>query len=222
MQSTQAIYTQNGKNGVSPVEATSEKPVISMEKVSKSFRNVAALRNVSLSIEPGEIYGLLGPNGAGKSTVLKLLLGFLMPDSGKVRLFGSSDLARAHTRLGYLPEQPRYHTNFTGREYLALHARLRGLKAESASGATERLIEAVGLKDAAARRIKTYSKGMRQRLGLAVALMTGTGAPPELLVLDEPASGLAPEGQVAVREVILDCKRQGTTVLLCSHQLTEV
>ncbi|HEX8230152.1 MAG TPA: ATP-binding cassette domain-containing protein [Chloroflexia bacterium] len=197
-------------------------PVAQIERVSKQFRGVAALRGVSFNLEHGEIFGLLGPNGAGKSTLLKLLLGFLHGDGGSIKLFGSTNLTRTHARVGYLPEQPRYHGNFSGREYMEFQARLTGLKGRDAKAITAHALKRVGLEEAANRRIRTYSKGMRQRLGLAVAVYASGSTPPELLVLDEPASGLAPEGQVAVREVLLDCNRQGSTILLCSHQLTEV
>ncbi|HVF99804.1 MAG TPA: ATP-binding cassette domain-containing protein [Chloroflexia bacterium] len=203
-------------------ESHARPPVVQIERVSKQFRGVAALRGVSLNIERGEIFGLLGPNGAGKSTLLKLLLGFLHTDSGAVKLFGSTDLTRAHARIGYLPEQPSYHGNFSGREYVEFQARLAGLSARDARTMAARALKRVGLEEAANRRIRTYSKGMKQRLGLAVAVYACGDTPPELLVLDEPASGLAPEGQVAVREVLLDCNRLGSTILLCSHQLTEV
>ncbi|HEX8599081.1 MAG TPA: ATP-binding cassette domain-containing protein [Chloroflexia bacterium] len=203
-------------------QSTDQPPVAQIERVSKQFKGVAALRGVSFNLERGEIFGLLGPNGAGKSTLLKLLLGFLHGDTGSIKLFGSTDLTKAHARVGYLPEQPRYHGNFSGREYLEFQARLAGLRARDAKAITAHALKRVGLEEAANRRIRTYSKGMRQRLGLAVAVYASGDTPPELLVLDEPASGLAPEGQVAVREVLLDCNRQGSTILLCSHQLTEV
>ncbi|HEX8220223.1 MAG TPA: ATP-binding cassette domain-containing protein [Chloroflexia bacterium] len=203
-------------------ESNARLPIVQIERVSKQFRGVAALRGVSLSIERGEIFGLLGPNGAGKSTLLKLLLGFLHADAGAVKLFGSTDLTRAHARIGYLPEQPSYHGNFSGREYVEFQARLAGLSARDARTVTTRALKRVGLEEAANRRIRTYSKGMKQLLGLAVAVYACGDTPPELLVLDEPASGLAPEGQVAVREVLLDSNRLGSTILLCSHQLTEV
>jgi ABC-2 type transport system ATP-binding protein len=231
----QPAYTQTVENSASASvapeatpapsslrEFSSLMPIIALERVSKRFDHVTALDNVSLRIQQGETFGLLGPNGAGKSTVLKLVLGFLHPDHGTVRVFGSTDLMRAHARLGYMAEQPRYHGNFTGREYLRFQSRLTGLRGRSARNAADRALEAVGLKADADRRIKTYSKGMRQRLGLAVALTGAAGDVPELLVLDEPASGLDVEGQVAVRDIILDCKSRGSTILLCSHQLTQV
>jgi len=195
---------------------------VSLDHVTKRFGGLVALRNVSLQIQRGEVYGLLGPNGAGKSTLIKLLLGFLYPDKGTIKLFGSSNLTRAHARLGYLPEKPRYHGNFTGREYLRFHGQLSGFSAADASRIADHALETLGLKDAANRRIKTYSKGMTQRLGLAVILCGAGGEPPDLIVLDEPASGLDPEGQIAVRDFILGCKERGSAVLLCSHQLTDV
>jgi ABC-2 type transport system ATP-binding protein len=204
------------------IASDAQPPVVQIERVSKQFRGVAALRSVSLNIGRGEIFGLLGPNGAGKSTLLKLLLGFLHSDSGSIKLFGSTDLTRSHARIGYLPEQPRYHGNFSGREYVEFQARLAGLSTRDARAITSRALKRVGLEEAANRRIRTYSKGMKQRLGLAVAVYASGDSPPELLVLDEPASGLAPEGQTAVREVLLDSNRLGSTILLCSHQLTEV
>ncbi|HYP41793.1 MAG TPA: ABC transporter ATP-binding protein [Chloroflexia bacterium] len=210
--------TENGTQ----TRRTSEPTIVGIERVSKSYKNIYALRNISLIIAQGEIFGLLGPNGAGKSTLLKLLLGFLHPDDGKITLFGSTNLSRAHSRIGYLPERPAYHGNFTGREYLYLHAKLSGFDGKGARLVAGRALEAVQLGEAADRRIRTYSKGMRQRLGLAVAVMSAGGRPPDLLILDEPSGGLAPEGQVAIREIILECKQAGSTILLCSHQLTEV
>lgn len=208
----------DGTNAWPPADST----IVTVDRASKRFGSVPALRNVSLKIDRGDIFGLLGPNGAGKSTLLKLLLGFLQPDEGTIKLFGSDNLTRAHARIGYLPERATFHGNFSGREYLQFHARLLGTGAKDAHRLADRALEVSGLHDAGGRRIRTYSKGMRQRLGLAVALITPGDAPPELLILDEPASGLDPEGQVGVREAILDCKRRGSTVLLCSHQLTEV
>ncbi|MDQ3929828.1 MAG: ABC transporter ATP-binding protein [Chloroflexota bacterium] len=201
---------------------TSEPTIVGIERVSKSYKNIYALRNISLIITQGEIFGLLGPNGAGKSTLLKLLLGFLRPDDGRITVFGSTNLGRAHSRIGYLPERPAYHGNFTGREYLHLHAKLSGFDGKGARLVASRALEAMQLGEAADRRIRTYSKGMRQRLGLAVAVMSAGGRPPDFLVLDEPSGSLAPEGQVAVREIILECRQAGSTILLCSHQLTEV
>ena len=203
-----------------------ETPVVDLDRVTKRFGSLVALRNVSLQIHRGEVYGLIGPNGAGKSTLLKLLLGFLHPDKGSVKLFDSTNLTHAHARLGYLPEKPRYHGNFTGREYLRFHGRLSGFNLAYAARTADHALEAVGLQSAANKRIRTYSKGMTQRLGLAVLLCgherSGGGEPPDLLVLDEPASGLDPEGQLIARDFILGCKERGSTVLLCSHQLTEV
>ncbi len=202
--------------------ASEPAPVVSIDRITKRFGSLTALRNVSLDIERGEVYGLIGPSGAGKSTLLKLLLGFLNPDKGTIKLFGSTNLTRAHARLGYLPEKPRYHGNFTGREYLRFHTRLSGFSVADAARAADHALQTVGLQGAANKRIRTYTKGMKQRLGLAVVLCGGGGEPPDLIVLDEPASDLDPEGQLVARDFILSCKERGSTVLICSHQLTEV
>src|SRR5688500_7277188 len=153
-------YPASGNSATSTVSNT---PVVSLDRVTKRFGSLVALRNVSLQIHRGDVYGLLGPNGAGKSTLLKLLLGFLYPDKGTIKLFGSSNLTRAHARLGYLPEKPRYHGNFTGREYLRFHGQLSGFSPADASRTADQALETLGLQSAANRRIKTYSKGMTQR-----------------------------------------------------------
>ena len=219
-------YPASETSAASTPSTATDEPIVSIDRVTKRFGSLVALRNVSLQIHRGEVYGLLGPIGAGKSTLLKLLLGFLYPDKGTIKLFGSSNLTRAHARLGYLPEKPRYHGNFSGREYLRFHGQLSGFSTADAARAADHALQTLSLKDVANRRIKTYSKGMTQRLGLAVILcgagLSEAGVPPELIVLDEPASDLDPEGQIAVRDFILGCKERGSTVLLCSHQLTDV
>ncbi len=175
-----------------------------------------------MSVKQGEIYGLIGGQGAGKSTLAQLLLGFLNRDGGTVRLFGSESLRRARARVGFLPEKPHYHGNFTGRDYLRFHAELSGLKSREAHLVADRVADTVGLGQAARKLIGGYSKATRQRLGLAVALLAGGAEPPELLVLDEPATGHDAEIATLFRDVVLDCKARGSTVLLCSRELTEV
>jgi ABC-2 type transport system ATP-binding protein len=197
-------------------------PVIRTERLTKRIRGAYIVRNVSMSVKQGEVYGLIGGQGAGKSTLTQLLLGFLNPDGGTVRLFGSESLRRARARVGYLPEKPRYHGNFTGRAYLRLHAELSGLKGREAQLVSDRVADTVGLGQAARKFIGGYSKVTRQRLGLAVALLAGGAEPPELLVLDEPATGHDKEIATLFRDVVLDCKARGSTVLICSRELTEV
>jgi ABC-2 type transport system ATP-binding protein len=197
-----------------------ETPIIKTERLSKRLRGVQALRNLSITVKPGEVYGLAGAQGAGKSTLAHLLLGFLRPDGGTIRLFGSEHLDRA--RIGYLPERPRYHSNFTGRDYLRFHAELSGLKGRDAQLVAGRVADSVGLGGAERKLIRGYSKPLRQRLGLAVALLAGGPEPPELLVLDEPATGLDEEVGETFANVVLDCKSRGSTVLICSRELTQV
>jgi ABC-2 type transport system ATP-binding protein len=199
-----------------------ETPIIKTERLSKRLRGVQALRNLSITVRPGEVYGLVGAQGAGKSTLAHLILGFLRPDGGTMRLFGSENIDRARARIGYLPERPRYHSNFTGRDYLRFHAELSGLKGRDAQLVVGRVADSVGLGDAARKLVRGYSKPVRQRLGLAVALLAGGSEPPELLVLDEPATGLDDEVGATFREVVLDCKGRGSTVLICSRELTQV
>ncbi|NKB87434.1 MAG: ATP-binding cassette domain-containing protein [Acidobacteria bacterium] len=198
--------------------------VVRFEHVAKSLphgfwlRRKDVLRDVSLSIEPGEVYGFLGPNGAGKTTSLKCLLGLLKPDSGSVEILGrpGSDPA-ARERLGYLPEHPYFYPHLTGRELVDYFGRLFSLPADVRVRRRDELIERVGMSDRADQPIKQYSKGMLQRIGLAQALIND----PELVVLDEPMSGLDPVGRREVKDIILDLKAKGTTVFFSSHILAD-
>ncbi len=188
---------------------------IDIAGASKVYGHVRALENLSLQVSQGEVIGLLGHNGAGKTTTIKLILGIIAPSSGKVEVLGSSPLGRAARSLrmqwGYLPESVSFYEQLTGREVLDYFAQLKRV----GSAEREALLERVGLAEAADRRVKTYSKGMRQRLGLAQALL----GRPRLLLLDEPTVGLDP---IAVRDffsMLGDLRRQGTTVILSSHVL---
>jgi ABC-2 type transport system ATP-binding protein len=176
-----------------------------------------AVDDVSFSVARGEVLGLLGPNGAGKTSVIKMLLGLVRPDAGEVLLLGrrSSD-PRSRSAVGYLPELFRYQPWLTAAEVLDLHVRL----ARVPVGASERreCLALVGLADRADDRVGGFSKGMQQRLGLAVALV----ARPELVVLDEPTSALDPLGRVDVRDLVLSLKSRGVAVLLNSHLIGEV
>jgi ABC-2 type transport system ATP-binding protein len=172
---------------------------------------------VSLQVGRGEVVGLLGPNGAGKTTVIKMLLGLARPDAGEVMLLGrpAADPA-ARMRVGYLPELFRYQPWLTAAEVLALHVRLSGVDVDAAE--QRDCLALVGLADRAGDRVGGFSKGMQQRLGLAVALV----ARPELVVLDEPTSALDPLGRVDVRDIVLSLKSRGVAVLLNSHLIGEV
>jgi ABC-2 type transport system ATP-binding protein len=193
--------------------------------VSKRFRNVEALRNVTATMREGQTYGLLGPTGAGKSTLLKLVMGWLHPDEGSVFVAGSSDpgaILQAHEKTGYMPEQPQFHINFTGWEYLRVQARLSGLTRRNTKAAAERAVETIGAQAWIMRRIGYYTTEMLQRLALGVALVGGGDGYPALLVLDEPSNQLGRAGQSAMRDILLECKRRGSTIVMASHKVTEV
>ncbi len=195
--------------------------VIDIESISKSFGSFKAVDGVSLSVERGEFFGLLGPNGAGKSTLILMMLGLLEPDTaGSIRLFGervTPGSARAlRSRVGVVGEAPQLRDDRTAAEYLLFFARLYGLE-DAASRALARLAD-VGLAEAADKRIRTFSHGMKQRLSLARALLHD----PALLILDEPTSGLDPRGVHEVRELLQERRARGTAVFLCSHLLSEV
>src|SRR5947209_7064619 len=181
-------------------------------------RRTIALNNPTLAIEHGTSFGLLGENGAGKSTLVRLLMGFIFPTSGRVRVLEEEQIARAHARIGYAHERPIFETRFSGRKYLAYLGKLAGLWGIENSMRVEEVLEQVNLQEEATRAIGTYSKGMLQRLAIAQALMTN----PELLILDEPTSGLDPRSQWEIRQIIAALRKQGKTVLLCSHYLAEV
>lgn len=188
---------------------------VEVSHVSKRLGARDVVRDVSFAFERGRVIALIGHNGAGKTTLIKMMLGLMRPTSGFVRIFGQDPTdARARARMGFLPENVSFSPALTGRELLAFYARLKG---ESPS-VCDALLDRVGLGEAASRPIFGYSKGMRQRLGLAQALL---GAP-RLLLLDEPTTGLDSEARRNFYEVIVDLRRRGVAVLLSSHSLTEL
>ena len=199
--------------------------VLALEAVSKRFKDIYAVRNISVTVRPGEVFGLLGPTGAGKSTLLKMVLGFVRPDEGTVSVFGAQDqagMSQSRDKIGYLPEHPHFHPNFTGWEYLRFQARLGGLTRRNARASAERAVETVAAQAWIRRRIGYYTPEMLHRLGLAVALVGAGSGYPELLVLDEPSSHLERGGQMAVRDILMECRRRGSAILLASHRVTEV
>lgn len=198
---------------------------VSITGVHKSFPGhwgrgcVYAVKGVSLSIPEGGVYGLIGPNGSGKSTVMKMLVGLLAPDAGECRVFGLPSTATANRReIGFLPENPYFYKFLTGEETVRFYGRLCGLRGAALQTRTRELLELVGLTEAKDRRLRGYSKGMLQRIGLAQALVQN----PRLLVLDEPTAGVDPIGSRTIRDIILNIKQQGVTVFLCSHLLEQV
>ncbi|MGA5300334.1 ABC transporter ATP-binding protein [Nucisporomicrobium flavum] len=192
-------------------------PAVWASGLRKRYRRRTAVDGVSLTVGRGEVVGLLGPNGAGKTSVIKILLGLVRPDAGEVLLLGRPARdPRARTQVGYLPELFRYQPWLTAAEVLNLHIRLTGAAVPAAD--RRECLGLVGLADRAGDRVGGFSKGMQQRLGLAVALVTG----PDLVVLDEPTSALDPVGRADVRDILLSLRGRGVAVLLNSHLIGEV
>jgi ABC-2 type transport system ATP-binding protein len=199
--------------------------VLELEKVSKTYakgflaRKRPVLNGLSLRIEKGEVFGLLGHNGAGKTTTMRVILGLLRPDSGRVRLFEQDGSRRsALARIGFLGEETGFYPYLNADETLQMTGELFQLARNTISTRKQRLLEAVGLQSKSKARVSTYSKGMRQRLGIAVALMND----PEFLILDEPYTGLDPVGRRQLRELLLSLKQQGKTILMSSHIVPDV
>jgi len=190
---------------------------IEIKHVSKRYGKIEAVRDVTLDLAPGEATALVGHNGAGKTTLLKLMLGLVHPTAGTIRVLGDNPAAgefAARCKLGYLPENVSFNAALTGREILSFYARLKGQPVAKALG----LLDRVGLGSASARRVATYSKGMRQRLGLAQALI----GEPQVLLLDEPTTGLDPELRLSFYEIVQALRDRGATVVLSSHALAEL
>lgn len=193
-----------------------------LTKVYRDFwgrQKVQALKALDLEIRRGEIFGLLGPNGSGKTTTMKLLLGLLFPTSGKALLFGrdASDVSK-NERIGYLPEESYLYRFLNAEETLDFYGRLFNMSPKVRRQRVSQLINLVGLDMAKKRQLKEYSKGMTRRIGLAQALIND----PELILLDEPTSGLDPIGTRNMKDLILDLRDQGKTVVMCSHLLADV
>jgi ABC-2 type transport system ATP-binding protein len=185
----------------------------------KLHRRVEAVKGISFEVFENEIFGFLGPNGAGKTTTIKMLLGLIFPTKGSAKLFGLPVTApEARQKLGFLPENPYLYQYLTGNELMDFCGRLVGLSASDRRKRTRELIERVGLGHAADRPVRKYSKGMMQRLGLAQALL----GDPELLILDEPMTGLDPIGRKEVRDLMLEEKKKGRTLIFSSHILSDV
>jgi ABC-2 type transport system ATP-binding protein len=193
--------------------------MITLRNVTKTYGTLNAVNDVSFSVEKGEFFGLLGPNGAGKTTIVRMLLGFCRPSWGDVSINGiaATDTA-ARRRVGYLAEQHRIPPYMNAGEYLRRNAELSGLTGESIHREIGAVIEKVGMHGKEKQRAGTYSKGMTQRIGLAAAMI----GRPDLLILDEPVSGLDPLGIRDVRMILEEMRNRGTTIFLNSHLLSEV
>jgi ABC-2 type transport system ATP-binding protein len=200
-------------------------PAVRIEKLVKDFtvpfrrEKLRAVGGISLEMAPGEVYGLIGPNGSGKSTTMKILLGLIGPTAGRTEIFGiSSRRVSSRRAVGYLPENPYFYKHLTGEETLRFYGRLCGLRGGNLKERIGELLELVALEDASDRRLGGYSKGMLQRIGLAQALIQE----PRLVVLDEPTAGVDPAGSRKIRDLILEMKTRGISVILCSHLLEQV
>lgn len=193
-----------------------------LTKVYRDFwgrRKKTALRALNLQINRGEIFGLLGPNGSGKTTTIKLLLGLLFPTEGDAYVFGEPAVqVKKNERIGYLPEESYLYRFLNADETLDFYGRLFTMTTAERKKRSSELIDMVGLTKDKKRQLKEYSKGMRQRIGLAQALINN----PELVILDEPTSGLDPLGTRWMKDLIKDLRKQGKTVLMCSHRLDDV
>ncbi len=200
-------------------------PAIEIENLSKEYpfgflhlKKKKSLEDLTMQVQTGEVFGFLGPNGAGKSTTIKLLMRLIFPTSGTARILGKSiDDVSMHRDVGYLPEQPYFYDYLTAAELLDYFARFHGLTATERQDRVQKLLKKVGLDTARKIQLRKYSKGMLQRVGLAQAILHD----PQVVVLDEPMSGLDPLGRREVRDIILELKRQGRTVLFSTHILSD-
>jgi ABC-2 type transport system ATP-binding protein len=200
--------------------------VIRIENLHKCFKAgwpgrpaVTVLDGLSLTVSAGEIYGFLGPNGAGKTTTLKILMGLMRADGGTIEIFGRpAGTVEIKKRIGFLPESPYFYDYLTAKEFLTFYGELAGLERMTLGARVARLLDIVGLGQAEHRQLRKFSKGMLQRVGLAQAIIHD----PELVVLDEPMSGLDPVGRKQVRDLILRLREQGKTVFFSSHIIPDV
>jgi len=211
--------------GAASAASNTPEVVIETRSLTKDYRDfwgrakVRALKALDLEVRRGEIFGLLGPNGSGKSTTIKLLLGLLFPTSGYAMVFGkeAADVSK-NERIGYLPEESYLYKFLNAQETLDFYGRLFDMPSDVRRKRVDELIKQVGLEKAKRRQLREYSKGMTRRVGLAQALIND----PELLLLDEPTSGLDPQGSYEMKQMILDLKAQGKTIVMCSHLLGDV
>lgn len=192
--------------------------VVTIDGVSRSFGSVKAVDGLSLSLSAGEVMGFLGTNGAGKTTTIKMMLGLVAPSSGRVQVLGGDpSCPQVRARIGYMPEIATYYPYLNARELLAFYGGICGLDAKTVRARSDELLESVGLADAAKRPLRTYSKGMLQRAGIAQALLND----PALLVLDEPFTGLDPLARIHFRELMRGLRERGKSIFFSSHELGE-
>lgn len=203
-----------------------DKNVLRLDKITKSYwtskRSEKILRvvdDLSFILKKGEAYGLIGPNGAGKTTTVKMIVGLTTPDSGTISIFDQSNVkTEIRQRIGFMPENPAFYAHLSAFEFMIFISRLFKIEKHEASERINKILKSVGLEEASNRAIRGFSKGMRQRLGLAQALVNQ----PDILILDEPLDGLDPLGRSDIKEYLLEMKKFGTTILLSSHILSDV
>lgn len=198
-------------------------PAIKCENIYKNFKykrqRIRALNGLNIHVEEGELYGFLGPNGAGKSTTMKILMDFIRPDKGSVSIFDKdAQNVSARNDIGYLPENPAFMDNLTGREILKFAGKTHGMRDKEIKEKSENLLETVQLHQAADRPVRKYSKGMIQRIGFASAIIHE----PKLLILDEPMSGLDPLGRVLFKDMLRQLHSNGTTIFFSSHIIPDI
>jgi ABC-2 type transport system ATP-binding protein len=200
-------------------------PAIETQNLTKEYphgflhlRRKTSLENLTMQVEDGEVFGFLGPNGAGKSTTIKLLMGIIFPTAGSAQILGKpvSDVSM-HREIGYLPEQPYFYDYLTAAEVLDYFARFHGFSAAERKERVQKILRKVGLETVGKIQLRKFSKGMLQRVGLAQAIVHD----PKLLILDEPMSGLDPVGRREVRDIILELKNAGKTILFSTHILSD-
>lgn len=198
--------------------------ILEVKNLKKSFRSdfykksQQVLKNVSFTVKEGQFVGFIGPNGAGKTTTLKCILEFAFPDSGEVSFFGEKYCLEHRARIGFLPERPFFHEFLSGLEFLRLHWSLAKKSPKDFSTRALQVLEQVKLTHAKDKKLKDYSKGMLQRIGIAQALLTE----PEFLIFDEPMSGLDPDGRILIKEILKLLKAKNMTVLMSSHLLEDL
>lgn len=198
---------------------------VEVEHLTKVFKTgftkkpLLAVRDLSFTVKRGEVYGLIGPNGCGKSTTMKAILGLVRATTGKARIFGSDSTTVASRQdVGFLPENPYFYKHLSGRETMHFYGRLCGMRGTELKDRSEEVLSIAGLTSAADRRVGGYSKGMLQRVGLAQALIHR----PRLLILDEPTAGVDPVGSRGIRDLILELKQRGITIVVTSHLLEQI
>lgn len=206
------------------MENTSPQIALKVDRLCKTFRTdfykpkILVLNNVSFEVQSGHFVGFIGPNGAGKTTTIKCLLEFIFPDSGEIQFLNESTILKAKKRIGFVPERPYFHEYLSGLEFLNLHWSLCGLPKKDFANRAQEVLELVKLAHAQNKKLREYSKGMLQRIGIAQALL----GYPEFLILDEPMSGLDPDGRILVKDILKSLKGKNITVLMSSHLLEDV